>query len=138
MDQTLLDHRVHAINPRAGQWKSHKALMGHPMYKTMRQLISGHHGLNAYTSIITGGSPKCKCGQPETLEHFLYFCERYSKSRFEWTKEVSNVLEGGSVPLRCVSWETLFGQRSVDKAGADEDLCLALLNFLKNTKRFKY
>ena len=138
VDQSLSDHRVHAINPRAGQWKSHKALMGHPMYKTMKQLISGHHGLNAYNSMITGRSPKCKCGQPETLDHLLFYCERYSRSRFVWAKEVSNVLEDRSVPLRCVSWETLFGQRKDAKVGTDQNLCLALLNFLKNTKRFNY
>ena len=111
--------------------------MGHPMFKVLRQLVTGHHNLKACSSKITGGSPTCKCGQLETLEHFLYFCERYSRSRYEWTMNVSDILKTSSVPLRSVSWDILFGQQKDEgKSGTNEKLCLALLNFLGNTKRF--
>ena len=136
VNEMLSDHRVFGINPRAGDWKTHKSLMGHPMYKIMKQLISGHHDLSAYKSKITGGSAVCKCGRIETLEHFLYFCERYSKSRFIWGMEVSNVLEMNSIPLKYVSWETLFGQKGDGNSEMGHKLCLALLNFLQGTKRF--
>ena len=89
-----------------------------------------------YKSLITDNSPNCKCGQPETLEHVLYFCERYSRSRFEWGKEISNILNTESVPLRFVAWETLFGQTDGPKSGNNQKLLLATLNFLKNTRRF--
>ena len=111
IDQTLSDHRVSSINSWAGHWKLHKSLMGHPMFKVLRQLVTGHHNLKACSSKITGGSPTCKCGQLETLEHFLYFCERYSRSRYEWTMNVSDILKTSSVPLRSVSWDILFGQQ---------------------------
>lgn len=51
------------------------------------QLLSGHHRLNSFLlhKYKQIASPLCSFGQEEeTLEHYLFRCERYSDIRLEW------------------------------------------------------
>ena len=138
INQILSDHRVFSINSQAGGWKLHKQVMWHDKYKIMKQLVSGHHDLGACrANIVKDQSPYCKCGEVETFEHFIFFCERYARARFDWSQEVAEILGTGSVPIKLVPLQTLFGQREKEKSEEDLKLCHSFLTFLENSKRFK-
>ena len=130
-----IDHRVFEINNKVNKWRTFKCK--HPMYKILNQLISGHHQLNSYGAKVTNGSPLCQCGEFESVEHLVFVCEKYSRIRFNFGKELSHILKENCLPLSKVKLQTIFGQTMSLTDKINNKVINATLKFLLLTKRFK-
>ena len=137
VDELLSNHRIFEINNKVMQWKQHKNIMSHCMYIRMKQLISGHHDLNSSKSLITGESNQCTCGQVESFDHYLFLCEKYSRFRFNWGMKVSMVLDKSRESVRSIELGRLLGQDMSLSSEKNEQLLLAMLEYMQSTKRFR-
>ncbi|XP_071161036.1 uncharacterized protein [Mytilus edulis] len=66
------------------QTVSKKSTFDYPDHKTakiIRNLRSGYYLKNYQNKINQNIDPKCECGQLETVEHYLLFCENYEEAR---------------------------------------------------------
>ncbi|KAK6993002.1 hypothetical protein R3P38DRAFT_2656700 [Favolaschia claudopus] len=87
------------------------------------QLRTGHVALNAYLARFGAvNSPMChKCGEPETVRHYLLTCRRYSSERDLLRRKLYS---SGRQPL---DMKTLLGRAKNKKH---------LLQFVAATDRF--
>ena len=65
------------------QTVSKKSTFDYPDHKTakiIRNLRSRYYLKNYQNKINQNIDPKCECGQLETVEHYLLFCENYEEA----------------------------------------------------------
>jgi hypothetical protein len=78
---------LHGANTRAffPHVKSATIISRFHLSKQVVQILSGHSFLNSHQfrfGFVELGSPACECGAPiESIEHFLFFCPRFSHQR---------------------------------------------------------
>ena len=133
VDNDLSNHQVMEMNGLVRTWK----IYHHKGWKHLTRLITGHHFLNSFQSKINPNkiSKSCNCGQIESLHHFLFTCQKYTRYRQKWFKQIYNIT-GNPTSLTCVSYKTAFGQREDLSADANSKLQASTCQYILETKRF--
>ena len=133
-NELLGDQFIFEICREPGKWNS---IPHSKMSHIINQLATGHHGLNASRSLITGGSYLCVCGEPETREHFLHHCEIYTRQRSKWLHNVNLTLLSYYASTSEISPSVIFGQCPDLSRGTNINNLKHLTEFLNSTRRFK-
>ena len=131
---TLCDHFIYNITKQPGKWIS---IPHNRSYHIINQLVSGHNYLNASRSRITGESPDCDCGEPETKQHYLCHCERFTRQRSELLHNINLTLKTNFVSVDEINPSVLFGQCSYLNKGQNIENMNHLLDYINSTGRFK-
>ena len=133
-----LNNSLAEIMSQSSRWIVHN--ISHPMFPVYNQIFSGHNRLNFHLSRIgVVDSPNCvTCQEPETVVHFLYHCERYTRSRRQFLNTIRDILIGDYQPRLFTDLDlaTLAGQKKSLNCKTNQKLCQALLDFIKETNRF--
>ena len=131
----LSNHNVYNINDTVGNWNDFK--IEHPLYHIINQFVTCYHSLNSHKSKITNVSPLCECGEPETVNHFVFHCEKYSRYRRELLNMINYITGKNYIKLSDFDLKTLYGQSQIIKKKQNKDILIHMLVFLEKTKRFK-
>ena len=119
------------------EWNVHSII--HPLFLTFNQLLSSHNKLN-YSRYRMGMvlSPNCsKCGEPESVFHFVFHCERYTRIRRVLLNKIRTINKNEKARwFSEISFSTLCGQRNDVSLDINKKLLSAFLDFLKETGRF--
>ena len=121
------------INSFVKSWKIHDL----PGSKHLIRLITGHHFLNSFQSKLnpSGISRNCSCGQVETLNHYLFLCQKYMRFRQSWIHKIVGVTEDLE-DLNYVSLTTAFGQREDLSDKQNRALQESICKYIQDTGRF--
>ena len=108
VDIELGNHQIAEINKEVTTWK----LFNIHGSRHLSRLISGHHSLNSFQSILRPNriTKSCDCGQTESVYHFLFTCQRYTRFRQKWFAKIFSVT-GNPEELHHPTFKTVFGQR---------------------------
>ena len=133
VDIELGDHKVMEINNRVKSWKFFNIRGSIHLIR----LITGHHFLNSFQSKIHPAriSKYCSCGQVETIHHFFFSCQKYTRLRQKWTHTVVGITEDLEI-LNSMSLTTAFGQRDDLSEGKNRQLQESICVYIQETKRF--
>ena len=132
VDHELSNHQIMEINKYVGSWKIHNFNSS----KHLIRLVTGHHFLNSFQSKLNHSvSRKCSCGQVETMNHYLFLCQKYMRYRLKWQHKVVGITED-LMALNHISLTTAFGQRSDLSKEKNRLLQESLCNYIEETKRF--
>jgi len=96
----------------------------HTRLRTKCSSLNQHHFVK---NVIE--SPLCQCGHPETTQHFLLQCQRYSDIRHELIDKVSSIT--------CPTVDTLlYGDNSKDLR-SNTAIFEAVQKYIKDSQRFE-
>ena len=103
----------------------------------MTRLITGHHFLNSFQAKVnpTRISRNCSCGQVETLNHYLFLCQKYIRFRKKWQYKVVSITEDIGA-LSVMSLATAFGQRLDLTEEQNMKLQESICTYIVQTERF--
>ena len=129
----LSNHLITEINNKVKSWK----IFNIKESKHLTRIITGHHFLNLFQSKInpTKTSKYCSCGQTETIHHFLFLCQNYTRFRQRWTHRVAGITENLE-DLVNMSLATAFGQRGDLSAEKNRQLQESACLYINETCRF--
>ncbi|XP_045179807.2 uncharacterized protein LOC123539306 [Mercenaria mercenaria] len=107
-------------------------------FSIFNQMISGHCRLNHHMAKINVEQvPECDhCGVAETVEHFIFDCERYNSMRIEMVETVEDLLHRNYIKCGPVTLKVLAGEIEEAPVSVREGIAAAFQNFLVKTKRF--
>ena len=130
----IANHQITEINSKVLSWK----LFNNQGSQHYSRLITGHHFLNSFQSKVNPGkiSKNCTCGQVESVHHFLFTCQRYTRFRQKWLSEVFQIT-GDPDMLRSVPYSTAFGQRQDLSQSENSKLQGCIGQYIMDTQRFK-
>ena len=133
VNNDLGNHQVAEINNQVSTWKLHN-ING---IKHLIRLITGHHFLNSFQSHIRPNmiSKYCTCGQTETLHHFLFTCQRFTRFRQKWLMKIYHVT-GDLDVFQWATYKTVFGQREDLTDNENRKLQESTCEYILNTNRF--
>ena len=78
-----------------------------------------------------------KCGEPESVFHFVYHCQRYTRFRRELLNKIRIINKNEKARwFSEIAVSTLCGQRNDVSLEINKNLLSAFLDFLKETGRF--
>ena len=103
----------------------------------MNHVLCGHSLLHDHREKINSSlSNLCdECQVPETIEHFLFDCEKYSGQR-ESLKGVLRVVASGNLQCGDIDIKVITGNvESISKSG-EAEMVDAVLNYIQETQRF--
>ncbi|CAG2198231.1 unnamed protein product [Mytilus edulis] len=115
------------------QTVSNKSTFDYPDHKTakiIRNLRSGYYLKNYQNKINQNIDPKCECGQLETVEHYLLFCENYEEARQKLIHEI--YFNTGSLHI---DLELLLSIEKNDNVSVSNETLMRLLDWFTD---FKY
>ena len=129
----LGNHQIIEINESVKSWK----IFNTRESKHITRLITGHHFLNSFQSKINPAkiSQRCSCGQPETLHHFFFTCQKYNRHRQKWLHRVAGITENLD-DLNILNMKTTFGQREDLSEEKNRQLQESVSSFISETGRF--
>ena len=128
----LCNHQIAEINNQVTSWK----LYNMKGSKHMLRLITGHHFLNSFQSHISSKITKyCTCGQVESVYHFLFTCQKYTRYRQRWLLKIFNITGNPDV-LQHTTYKTAFGQRSDLTDDENRKLQESTCEYISETQRF--
>ena len=107
--------------------------------RVINQLISGNAYLNYMVSKIdTSKSELCdSCKTRETINHYLYDCERYNRERIELEKDLERILTThGLQHISDINIKVMTGNLEEASKTANLELRNALTLYISKTKRF--
>ena len=107
--------------------------------RVINQLISGNAYLNYMVSKIdTSKSELCdSCKTRETINHYLYDCERYDRERIELEKDLERILTThGLQHISDINIKVMTGNLEEASKTANLELRNALTLYISKTKRF--
>ncbi|XP_071160776.1 uncharacterized protein [Mytilus edulis] len=117
------------------QTVSNKSTFNYPDHKTakiIRNLRSGYYLKNYQNKINQNIDPKCECGQLETVEHYLLFCENYEEARQKLIHEI--YFNTGSLHI---DLELLLSIEKNDNVSVSNETLMRLLgDFICESRRF--
>ncbi|VDI43508.1 Hypothetical predicted protein [Mytilus galloprovincialis] len=117
------------------QTVSNKSTFDYPDHKTakiIRNLRSGYYLKNYQNKINQNIDPKCECGQLETVEHYLLFCENYEEARQKLIHEI--YFNTGSLHI---DLELLLSIEKNDNVSVSNETLMRLLgDFICESRRF--
>ena len=132
VDHDLCDHQIAEINKQVLSWKLYNTKGS----KHLQRLITGHHFLNSFQSHISSKITKyCTCGQVETLYHFLFTCQKYTRYRLRWLSKIFNITGNPDV-LHHTTFKTAFGQRNDLSDSENKKLQESTCEYIIETQRF--
>ena len=104
--------------------------------KLISQLRLGYNRLNSYSfNIGISDTDKCKCGEKETVEHFLLQCPLYSDAREELRREMWRQTGCLDLTLGTILHREQDEQTNTPKQ--DTKTCYVLLaKYISQTARF--
>ena len=128
----LSDHIIFTINNRVNEMNIVDMQGIHLLF----QLISGHNKLNTQQQHWNPNvrSENCRCGHPETVNHFIFRCQRYTRQRYKWQSNVSK-LTGNIQDLKYFPLSTLSGQSNLPQE-TNNKLLKCMIKFIVDTRRF--
>ena len=130
----LSNHRITEINNQVKSWK----IINNRESKHLTRLITGHHYLNSFQSKLNPIkiSNYCSCGRAvETMHHFLFTCQKYTRIRQKWIHKVVGITEELDT-LRQMSLTTAFGQRDDMSEEKNRQLQESICSYIRDTNRF--
>jgi len=99
----------------------------------INNLRSGYAKLNDYCHKINiTESPNCQCGEKETVEHFILYCEQYEEAREKLVRE--QFLLSGTLHLDLEILLTVGKQE--DETLTETERARLLTQYVKETNRF--
>ena len=110
-----------------------------PAFSTLNQLLSGHSILNGHRAKFDKNiSYMCEsCQVLETVDHFLFHCEKYKTERDRMERTVENVLfREGCTDITCIDLRLLGGNDENLSRNAQNDVIAALMEFIRCSNRF--
>ena len=133
VDLELSNHQIMEINNCVKSWKIHN-IKGSIH---MTRLLTGHHFLNSFQSKLNPSkiSRQCSCGQVETLNHYLFLCQKYMRYRQRWKHKVVSITEDLE-DWNHMSLTTAFGQREDLSEEKNKTLQESICKYITETKRF--
>lgn len=107
-------------------------------FSALNQILSGHTMLNDHQSKLNQNvSEMCSdCKVPETVEHYIFDCDKYTEERKELEKTTEDVLGREGINCTVVDVKVLSGNIEVISREARSELTGALLKYIRSTKRF--
>jgi hypothetical protein len=133
VDHELANHQITEINKDVNSWQLHN----NKGSKHLMRLATGHHFLNTFQSKLNCNIGKnCSCGHPETLHHYLFFCQKFIRFRLKWRHQVVGITEDLNV-LKVMSLTTVFGQRTDLSDEKNRQLQRSTCDYIIATNRFK-
>ena len=133
VDLELTDHQIMEINQYVKSWRIHN-IKGS---KHLTRLVTGHHFLNSFQSKVNPArvSRCCTCGQVETLNHYLFLCQKYIRFRKKWQYKVVSITDDIGALVH-ISLATAFGQRLDLPEEKNKKLQESLCTYILETERF--
>ena len=107
-------------------------------FSVINQLITGHTRLNSHQAKIKARDIDIcdSCKVPETTEHYLFDCDKFSQEREKLQREVEEVLYLENLTINNIDLKVLLGIiDNISKSG-ETKLIIALLAFIHETSRF--
>ena len=108
-------------------------------FSALNQILCGHSKLNGHQAKLNPNkSEMCdKCKVPESVEHYLFDCDKYEEERKELEESVEDVLSREGINCSLIDLRVLSGNiEEISREGSFE-LVGALLKFIQCTKRFQ-
>ncbi len=110
-------------------------------FNIFNQILSGHSNLNAHKyARRESESNKCPhCDQPETTEHYILQCSKYTMARFTLVNNIESSLFKNALLNICptVKLITILGF-SMLPINVNRQVVLYFLNYIRDTGRFKH
>ncbi len=110
-------------------------------FSIFNQILSGHSNLNAHKyARRESENSKCPhCDLPETTEHFILHCSKYSLARSTLVNNIESSLFHNALLNKCptVKLETILGFSELP-TNVNRQICLYFLNYIRDTGRFKH
>ena len=133
VDLELTDHQVTEIDKDVMSWR----IYNFKGSNHITRLITGHHFLNSFQAKVnpTRISRNCLCGQVETLNHYLFLCQKYIRFRKKWQYKVVSITEDIGA-LSVMSLATAFGQRLDLTEEQNMKLQESICTYIVQTERF--
>ena len=132
VDHELTNHQIIEINKMVNSWKIYK----NKGSKHLMRLVTGHHFLNSFQSKLNPRTSKnCSCGQIETVNHYLFLCQKYTRYRERWKYRVVGITEDLEAQ-NFMSLATAFGQREDLSDEKNRQLQESICDYIMETKRF--
>ncbi|MEW8546650.1 MAG: ribonuclease H family protein [Candidatus Thiodiazotropha sp.] len=107
-------------------------------YRILNHLMSGHSLLNDHRAKINSNSSNlCEvCHVPETVEHFLFDCDRFSGPREAMKNDALRIVACENLKCADADIKTLTGNaEEISKAG-EAEMVNILLQYIQETHRF--
>ena len=103
-------------------------------FNLILQLQTGYSTLNAHRHKIGQNvSPECKCGSPETTEHFLLECSNYTQQRELLARSIQRLCGIPSLDM-----QTLLGTEDIPNIDGSRDrIQTELATYIETTARFE-
>ena len=108
-------------------------------FSALNQILCGHSKLNGHQAKLNPNkSEMCdKCKVTESVEHYLFDCDKYEEERKELEESVEDVLSREGINCSIIDLRVLSGNiEEISREGSFE-LVGALLKFIQCTKRFQ-
>ena len=107
-------------------------------FSALNQILCGHSRLNGHQAKINQNQSElcAECKVAETVEHFIFDCDRYAGRRKELEESVENILAREGMNCSTIDMKVLSGNIEGLNKEARSELVGALLNFIKCTERF--
>ena len=104
----------------------------------LNQILCGHSRLNGYQAKINQNQSElcAECKVAETVEHFMFDCDRYAGRRKGLEESVENILAREGMNCSTIDMKVLSGNIEGLNKEARSELVGALLNFIKCTEQF--
>ena len=110
-----------------------------PAFSALNQLLSWHSILNGHRAKFDKNiSYMCDtCQVMETVDHFLFHCEKYKTERDRMEQTVENVLfREGCTDITFIDLRLLGGNDENLSRNAQNDVIAALMEFIRCSNRF--
>ena len=137
-NESIQNPTIHEFLHNVENWIIHN--INHNMIPHYNRLISGHNRLNSHQHTMgLIESPDCEaCNEPETVHHYIYHCERYTRFRHNLFNQICIIdPESNHTSLKDINMQTLIGQRYDLNKDKNQKLLKSFLDYIKETNRFK-
>jgi len=108
-----------------------------PSYSKINQLICGHTKLKNHWAKVTNSQDRdCNhCRVPETVNHYLFECEKYVQARKKLGNQVEEILQRQDITCGDITVGVLTGEIENISTAAKEELISNIWEFIRATKR---
>jgi len=106
-------------------------------YSKINQLISGHTKLKNHWAKVTNSHDRdCNhCSVPETINHFLFECRKFTDARKKLENKVEEILHRHNIPCGDITVGVLTGEIENITTAAKEELIENIEEYIGATKR---
>ena len=107
-------------------------------FSALNQILCGHSRLNSHQAKLNPNkSELCdECKVPESVEHYLFDCDKYEEERKELEESVEDILSREGINCGIIDLRVLSGNLEEISRDGSFELVGALLKYIQCTKRF--